>query len=66
MTLILDGKEIEFILEIEIAIKAVEEAFREMGEGKAGASRALSKNPYLFGALSPSRRFESAPNISTQ
>jgi len=35
MTLILDEKEIESILEIKIAIKAVEEAFREMGEGKA-------------------------------
>jgi len=34
MTLILNAKEIGSILDIKIAIKAVEKAFREMGEGK--------------------------------
>jgi alanine dehydrogenase len=34
MVLILNEKEVERVLDMKIAIKAVEEAFREMGEGK--------------------------------
>jgi len=39
MTLILNEKEIESILDVKIAIKAVEQAFKEMGEGKAEMPR---------------------------